>query len=71
MQTQARTLCDFTVAGTRFVTKAAPTRTKAHGPHIRLEHRLDGRVVTQQAWLDAHREADPVAHRAAYGSDDE
>lgn len=67
----ARTLADFRSGGRHFMTKAVETHTKAHGHHVRLEHRLDGRIVTQEAWLTASKNADPEAHARAYGSDEE
>lgn len=62
---QARVLSDFTRNGVRFVTKAVPTHTKAHGAHIRVEHRVNGRVVSQRASLDAFRAADPGGYQRA------
>lgn len=67
----ASLLSDFRLLGTRFVVKAVQTSTKRHGPHVRLEHRLNGRIVDASAWLDAFRAADPDGYRAWLGADDE
>lgn len=62
-----RTLTDITINGTRFTAHAVPTHTKRHGHHIRLEHRINGRTVSPEAWLDASYAADREGHERAYG----
>lgn len=50
-------ITDVHIAGKHFTATQIPTPAKKHAPQYRMEHRIDGALVSAEAWLDASHAA--------------
>lgn len=54
---EPRRITDARIAGKHFTATQIPTPAKKHAPQYRIEHRIDGALVSAEAWLDASHAA--------------
>lgn len=54
---ELRHITDVRIAGKHFTATQIPTPAKKHAPQYRIEHRIDGALVSAEAWLDASHAA--------------